>query len=256
MEVIVKEDYAAMSRLAAEMIAQLIRSKPRAVLGLATGSTPLGTYKELTRMHKEDGLDFGQVVTFNLDEYVGLPAAHAQSYRSFMNENLFKRINVRPENTNLPDGLASDITAGCIAYEARIREFGGIDLQLLGIGSNGHIAFNEPGSSLGSRTRVKTLTEKTRKDNSRFFASMDEVPKYAVTMGIGTIMEARRVVLLANKESKADAVATAVEGPVTAMCPASALQMHPQVTVIVDRAAAARLKGQYLSEPQRLIQPG
>lgn len=253
MELIVKDDYEQMSRLAAEMIADLVRRNPRCVLGLATGSTPVGTYKELIRMHKEDGLDFSQVVSFNLDEYVGLVPTHDQSYRYFMNDNLFDHINIRKENTNVPDGMADDIAGACAAYEAKIRAFGGVDLQLLGIGGNGHIAFNEPGSSLASRTRVKTLTEKTRKDNARFFDTMDDVPKYAVTMGNGTIMESRSIILLANKESKADAVLAAAEGPVTAMCPASILQMHPAVTFITDRAAASKLKGEYPADPQRLI---
>jgi len=252
MEVIVKEDYDQLSRLAAEEIADVIKRKPQAVIGLATGSTPLGTYKELIRLCREKRLDFGRVVTFNLDEYVGLPPTHDQSYRYFMNENLFNHINIRKENTHVPDGLADDLAAGCRDYEEQIRKSGGIDLQLLGIGGNGHIAFNEPGSSLGSRTRVKTLTEKTRKDNARFFKSMDEVPQYAVTMGIGTIMEARRIVLLASGASKADALAAAVEGPVTAMCPASILQMHPAAIVVADKAAAAKLKGAYPFEPQRV----
>jgi len=249
MEVIVKDDYPQLSRLAAQIIAGLVRRKPQAVLGLATGSTPLGTYKELVRLHKEEGLDFGRVVTFNLDEYVGLPPAHDQSYRHFMDENLFNHIDICRENTNLPDGMAADIPAACRAYEAKIRQSGGIDLQLLGIGANGHIAFNEPGSSLASRTRVETLTEKTRRDNSRFFARMEEVPNYAVTMGIGTIMEARQVMLLASGQAKAEAVAAAVEGPIAAMCPAAALQMHPAAAVIIDRAAAERLTGRYPSEP-------
>jgi len=253
MEVVVKETAEQMSRLAAEMIADVVRNKPRCVLGLATGSTPEGTYEELIRMHKEDGLDFSQVVTFNLDEYVGLPGNHDQSYRYFMNDRLFDHVNIRPENTHVPDGMADDIPAHCREYEEMIDQAGGIDLQLLGIGGNGHIAFNEPGSSLASRTRPKTLDEKTRQDNSRFFQSMDEVPKYAITMGIGTIIEAERIILLAYKESKARAVSCCVEGPVTAMCPSSALQLHPAVTVITDKAAAGKLKGDYPDEPRRLI---
>ncbi len=253
MEVIVKDDYEALSRLAAEMIAEVARAKPRCVLGLATGSTPVGAYREMARMNSEATVDFSQVVTFNLDEYVCLPPTHEQSYRHFMNANLFDRINIRKDNTHVPDGLADDVAAGCRRYEEMIRESGGIDLQLLGIGSNGHIAFNEPGSSLASRTRVKTLTDKTRQDNARFFESIDEVPRYAVTMGIGTIMDARRIVILATGAGKADAVAAAIEGPVTAMCPASVLQMHPAVTFICDEPAAARLEGKYPANPQRLI---
>lgn len=253
MEVVVKETYEEMSKLAAQIIADFVRKKPRCVLGLATGSTPVGTYKELIRMHKEEGLDFSQVVTFNLDEYVGLPPTHPESYRYFMDENLFNHINIRKENTFVPDGMAKDLPAFCKWYEEKIKEMGGIDIQLLGIGANGHIAFNEPGSSLGSRTRVKTLTEQTRKDNARFFDNnIDLVPKYAITMGIGTILEARKIILLANKENKADAVAKAVEGPITAQCPASALQLHPNVIIIVDKAAASKLKGNYPNTPAEL----
>ncbi len=248
MEVVMKPDEQSMSLMAAATIADVIRRKPRAVLGFATGSTPLGTYGELIRMHREEGLDFSQIVSFNLDEYVGLAPSHPQSYRRFMEDNFFNHINLRPENTNLPDGMADDIEAACRAYEAKIASFGGIDIQLLGIGANGHIAFNEPSSSLGSRTRVKTLSDKTRKDNSRFFANAAEVPRYAVTMGIGTIMEAREVVLIAGGASKADAVAAAVEGPITAMCPATALQLHPHALVIVDREAATGLRYSYPSE--------
>jgi glucosamine-6-phosphate deaminase len=253
MEVIVKTSEAEVAALAAEMIADVIRKKPRAVLGLATGSTPLGTYRELIRMHREEGLDFSQVVTFNLDEYVGLPATHPQSYRYFMNKNLFEHVNIKRESTHLPNGAARDVEAACIEYEREIKEVGGVDMQLLGIGTNGHIAFNEPVSSLGSRTRVKTLTDKTRRDNSRFFGSLAEVPKYAITVGIGTIMEARSAILIATGNSKADAILAAVEGPITAMCPASALQLHPHMTIIVDRQAAAKLTGEYPSEPQKLV---
>lgn len=253
MEVIIKADEAGVAMLAAEFIAETIRRRPRAVLGLATGATPLGTYTELIRMHRDQGLDFSQVVTFNLDEYVGLPENHPQSYRYFMNKNLFDHINIKKENTHLPKGTAQDVEASCLEYEREIDELGGVDLQLLGIGTNGHIAFNEPVSSLGSRTRVKTLTEKTRRDNSRFFASLAEVPRYAITVGIGTIMEARSAILIATGSSKADAIVAAVEGPVTAMCPASALQLHPHMTVVVDRQAGAKLVGEYPSEPQKLV---
>lgn len=252
MEVIVKNTYEQMSRLAAELIARVVRSKPNAVLGLATGSTPVGTYKELIRMHKEEGLDFSQVTTFNLDEYVGIPPTHNQSYRYFMNENLFNHINIDKKKTHVPDGMAKDIPAFCKWYEDQILKAGGIDVQFLGIGANGHIAFNEPGSSLGSRTRVKTLDEKTRKDNARFFKSMDEVPKYAITMGIGTIMDARTLILLANKENKADAIAKTVEGPITAMVPATVVQLHPKAIIIVDKPAASKLTREYADEPSVL----
>ena len=252
MEVIVKKTYDDVSKLAARMIADEVRQDPRCALGLATGSTPLGTYKELIRLHKREKLDFSQVVTFNLDEYVGLKPTHPQSYRCFMNQNLFKHINIRLENTFVPDGLARDIDAMCSWYEDMIELHGGIDIQLLGIGGNGHIAFNEPGSSIASRTRVKTLDAKTIKDNARFFKKLADVPKYAITMGIGTVLEARQLILLANSENKADAVAAAVEGPLSANCPASAIQLHPRATVIVDKPAAGKLTRKYASRPGTL----
>ncbi|NOZ56315.1 MAG: glucosamine-6-phosphate deaminase [Calditrichaeota bacterium] len=245
MLVLVKEDYDDMSKEAAKIVAALVRRKPDCVLGLATGSTPLGLYKELIRLHKEEGLDFSKVTTFNLDEYVGLPPEHDQSYHYFMWENLFKHINIDPSRVHIPHGMADDVEEHCRWYEERIKKAGGIDLQVLGIGANGHIAFNEPGSSLGSRTRIKTLTEKTRQDNARFFKSIDEVPKYAITMGIGTIMEARQLLLLASGKNKAHAIKITVEGPITAMVPATIVQMHPKATIIVDKEAAAELTGKY-----------
>jgi glucosamine-6-phosphate deaminase len=252
MEVIIKDNYDEMSKQAAAIIAELVKNKPDCVLGLATGSTPVGTYQELIRLHKEEGLDFSKVTTFNLDEYVGLTPDHDQSYHYFMWENLFKDINVRKESVHLPPGKAEDIVAACQRYEDTIKAAGGLDIQVLGIGGNGHIAFNEPGSSLASRTRVKTLDERTIEDNARFFDSIDDVPRFAVTMGIGTILDARRLILLANKANKAAAVSAAVEGPVTASVPASAIQLHPGVTVVVEREAAASLKGDYGSEPAQL----
>ncbi len=248
MRVIVKKDYDEMSKLAGEMICDVVRKNSRAVLGLATGSTPLGTYKEMIRQHKEEGLDFSQVVTFNLDEYVGLDHEHDQGYYYFMYHNLFKHINVRLENVHVPSGTAEDIDAMCAEYEDMIEEFGGIDIQLLGIGGNGHIAFNEPGTAVFSRTNWVALEEGTIQDNARFFKSANEVPRYAVSMGIGTILEAREVLLLANKESKANAVVKSVEGPITAMVPASALQLHAKCTFIVDAAAASKLTRKYGSE--------
>ncbi|MEO2020264.1 MAG: glucosamine-6-phosphate deaminase, partial [Pirellulaceae bacterium] len=227
MEIIIRDDYAAVSQQAAAAVADLLRAQPKAVLGLATGSTPLGLYQELIRLHREEGLDFSQVTTFNLDEYVGLAADHPQSYHYFMHDNLFRHINVPSQNVHIPDGTASDYRAFCESYEARIESCGGIDLQVLGIGSDGHIAFNEPGSSLASRTRIKTLARQTIDDNARFFESVDEVPVYAITMGVATIMDARKIILLANGANKSSAVAAAVEGPVTSMCTASVLQNHP-----------------------------
>jgi glucosamine-6-phosphate deaminase len=242
MEIIISPTYEEMSKAAAKAVAELLNSKPNAVLGLPTGSTPLGLYKELARMHKSEGLDFSQVTTFNLDEYVGLKKDHPQSYHYFMHENLFKHINILTQNVYIPSGTTDNYAAFCQWYERRIKECGGIDLQLLGIGSDGHIGFNEPSSSLGSRTRIKTLARSTIEDNARFFEKMEDVPIYAITMGVGTIFEARKIVFLANGANKADAVAKAIEGPVTSMITASALQLHPDVTAYLDRAAASKLE--------------
>lgn len=227
---------------AARLIADLIRRKPNCVLGLATGSTPIPMYKELIRAYKEDGLDFSQVRSFNLDEYYPIEPTHDQSYRFFMNKQLFNHLNIKKENTHVPDGQTKDIDRHCASYEAQIKESGGIDLLLLGIGTNGHIGFNEPGSAIHSRTRLVVLTERTIQDNSRFFNSPEVVPKFAITMGIGTILATRHSILLANGTNKADAVAALVEGPVTAMCPASALQLQEKSTIIVDQQAAAKLQ--------------
>ena len=193
-------------------------------------------------MHARGYLDFSQVTTFNLDEYAGLAPDHPRSYACFMQEHFFSRVNIAPGRIHIPDGLARDIPAHCEAYEAAIREAGGIDLQLLGIGSDGHIGFNEPSSSLGSRTRLKTLTERTIRDNARFFASAAEVPRHVITMGVRTILDARRCLVLAFGEAKAAAVAAMVEGPVTAEVPASALQLHASCALLVEEAAAAQLK--------------
>ncbi len=242
MEIIIQPTPEAGSIIAARIIAKLVRTKPDCVLGLATGSTPLATYRELARMHREDGLDFSKVTTFNLDEYVGLPPEHSQSYHAFMEEHFFRHVNVPRSNIHIPDGMARDIPAECARYEAAIVAAGGIDLQLLGIGTDGHIGFNEPSSSLASRTRIKTLTERTRADNARFFGGdLAQVPFHCITMGVGTIMASREVLMLAFGAKKADAVAAAVEGSVTAMNPASVLQMHPVAKCIVDDAAAAKL---------------
>ena len=238
MEIIIQPTPEAATAIAARLIARLLKEKPDAVLGLATGSTPLPLYRALVDMQ----LDWSRVRTFNLDEYLGLAPEHPQSYHHFMWENHFRHVNIRPENVHIPDGLAADVPAFCADYEARIRAVGGIDLQLLGIGSDGHIGFNEPSSSLASRTRIKTLTQRTRADNARFFASADEVPSHVITMGIGTIMEARTNLLLAFGAKKAQALAEAAEGPVTAMNPASALQLHPDTRVCLDEAAATQLK--------------
>lgn len=255
MRVIIEKSTDSVAQRAARLIAELVRRKPQCVLGLATGGTPLQTYAELIRLHREEQLDFSQVTTFNLDEYVGLGPSHPQSYRYFMQKNLFDHINVDPSRTYVPDGRALDFDAHCRQYEQRIRDLGGIDLQLLGIGSDGHIAFNEPGSSLGSRTRLKTLTSKTVEDNARYFGSIDQVPRLAVTMGVGTILESRRCLLLAIGPSKAAAIRSTVEGPVTAQVTASALQLHRDVVVIVDEEAAGWLaRRDYYEEVERAQQ--
>lgn len=242
MEVIIQETYEQVSRAAAGIVAQTLNAKPNAVLGLATGSTPLGLYKELVRMHQEEGLDFSQVTTFNLDEYVGLKKDNPQSYHHFMHENLFRHINMARQNIYIPSGTTDNYQAFCQWYERRIQECGGIDLQILGIGSDGHIAFNEPSSSLGSRTRIKTLAQQTIADNARFFDRPEDVPVYAITMGIGTILEAEQIILLASGKSKSAAIASAIEGPVTSMITASALQLHPDTTYLLDDQAASALK--------------
>ena len=242
MEVIIKPTAHEASLYAARMMASVVRRNCHATLGLATGSTPLGVYSELGRIHREEGLDFSGVTTFNLDEYVGIAPAHPASYHRYMEEHFLGQVNVPRSKMHLPDGMAVDFPACCAAYEAAIRATGGIDLQLLGLGQDGHIGFNEPGSSLASRTRLKTLTAKTLEANRPFFGPGENVPLHVITMGVGTIMEARTCLLLAFGEAKAEAVAGMVEGPITAMCPASILQMHPHVIVLVDESAARGLK--------------
>ena len=241
MEVIIHRDYLSMSRAAAQLVAEVLNTKPNAVLGMATGSTPLGLYQELVRLHKEEQLDFSRVTTFNLDEYVGLPANHPQSYHYFMHEHFFRHVNIQPQNINIPSGTTSNYPSFCQWYEKRIAECGGIDLQILGIGSDGHIAFNDPTSSLSSRTRLKTLSKQMIDDNARFFERREDVPVYAITMGVGTILDAHKLVLVATGKTKARAIAQTVEGPVTSMVTASALQLHRDATVITDDDAASGL---------------
>jgi len=243
MEIIIQQSKQAASIAAARVIARLVREKPNAVLGLATGSTPLPLYHELIRMHQEEALDFSNVTSFNLDEYVGLAAEHEQSYHSFMWQNFFRHINIDPDRVNIPDGMTTDVPASCRAYEQAIVDAGGIDLQILGIGSDGHIGFNEPTSSFASRTRIKTLTQETVADNARFFDDDEsKVPRHCITMGIGTIMDARSNIMLAFGDGKAEAITAMVEGPVAAMVPASILQHHPNAKVFIDDSAASRLK--------------
>jgi glucosamine-6-phosphate deaminase len=253
MDVLVRSSYEDMSMCVAGIIAALVREKPNAVLGLATGSTPIGTYGELVRMHRQEGLDFSGITTFNLDEYLGIgkdlsrPYAEDQSYARFMWEELFKGIEIPLEQTHVPDGLTEDPEASCAWYEGAIRQAGGIDLQLLGIGGDGHWGFNEPGTSLASRTQVVTLTQQTLDDNWALFYSKagcrrEDMPHFAITMGIGTILEARRVLMLASGGRKAAIVAQALEGPITSQVTASAIQLHPgTATVILDEEAAAKL---------------
>jgi len=241
MEVIITRDYEEMSDKAAEIVVSAVSSKPGLVLGLATGSTPEGLYARMAKANKEQGVDFSRVSSFNLDEYVGLAPDHEQGYRRFMDEHLFDHINIEKDNTHVPDGLAQDLGGFCRTYERMIEEAGGIDLQVLGIGRDGHLGFNEPGTSLASRTQVVALAPETIEDNARFFASEDEVPRFAITMGIHTILSARVCLMMAAGSGKADAVKRCVEGPITSMLTASALQMHPNTIVVIDEAAASGL---------------
>lgn len=243
MEVVVLQDAQEIGALAADAIGALLSRNPSAVLGLATGSSPLAIYDELVARYHAAELSFAQARAFTLDEYVGLPAHHPERYRTVIDTVFAGRVDFFPGAVQGPDGLAADIPTACADYEAAIREAGGVDLQILGIGTDGHIAFNEPGSSLASRTRIKTLTRQTRVDNARFFGDdVDAVPTHCLTQGLATIMEARHVILVATGRSKAEAVHQLVEGPVSAMWPASVLQFHPHVTVLLDDAAARRLQ--------------
>ncbi|GHJ35885.1 glucosamine-6-phosphate deaminase [Streptomyces sp. TS71-3] len=243
MEVVIVPDAEAGGELIAEAMAQLLRRKSDAVLGVATGSTPLPVYEALAAKAGSGAVDVSRARIAQLDEYVGLPADHPESYRSVLGRQVLEPLGLGPEAFMGPDGGAADIPAACLAYEEALEKAGGVDLQLLGIGTDGHIGFNEPCSSLASRTRIKTLTEQTRIDNARFFdGEIDQVPRHVITQGIGTILQARHVVLLATGAGKASAVAASVEGPVAAICPASALQLHPHATVVVDEAAAAKLR--------------
>lgn len=255
MEVIIQPTAEAASSLAAGIVADLVRRQPRAVLGLATGSSQLLLYRALIERYRAGSLDLSGVETFNLDEYVGLSADDPGSYHLYMHEHFFAHVNVPEGRIHIPDGVAADVPQACEAYEAAIEDAGGIDLQLLGLGGDGHIGFNEPSSSLASRTRIKTLTEETRRDNAAAFGDVDRVPRHVITMGIGTIMASRECLLLAFGETKASAVAAAVEGPITAMVPASILQTHRFARVVVDEAAASKLeraayyKGVYAGRP-------
>src|SRR5882724_8326777 len=242
MEVIIQPTEAAAASLVARVVAHDLRANPHLVLALATGATMERVYRHLVSLHKDEHLDFSLCSTFNLDEYVGLFPSDPNSYRHYMEHHLFRHVNVDPRNTHLPNGLAANLDEECRHDEALIQRFGEIDLQLLGLGKAGHIGFNEPLSALRSRTRVKALTPTTLKQNASFFGGEDKVPRRAITMGVGTIIEARRCLLLATGESKAQVISQAVEGPITSMVTASALQLHPRCTVVVDEAAASKLK--------------
>ena len=241
MKLIVVENYEELSKVAAQEYANVIKENPKAVLGLATGGSPIGMYKELIKMYENKELDFSNVTTVNLDEYVGLNPEHEQSYRHFMNENLFKHINVDITKTFVPNGLAEDLAAQCKEYDEKIIELGGIDVQLLGIGNNGHIAFNEPDTELSAGTHVISLTQNTIEANARFFDNIDDVPKTAITMGVGGIMKAKKIILIASGESKAEAIKGIFSGKITTENPASMLQMHRDAVVIVDKDAAKLL---------------
>ncbi|MCA4134923.1 glucosamine-6-phosphate deaminase [Arthrobacter sp. M4] len=241
MEIVIREDSDHVARTVADIIEGYVRRGP-AVLGLATGSTPLASYKELIRRHREEGLSYSEAQAFLLDEYVGLPVEHPESYHSVIRREFTDHVDLDPSSIHSPGGAAPDLAAEAIRYDRSIASAGGVDVQILGIGTDGHVGFNEPMSSLSSRTRVKTLTEQTRQDNARFFDSLDDVPHHVLTQGLGTITDARHLLLIGLGEAKADAIAAAVEGPLAAACPASVLQLHPHVTVVVDEAAASRLK--------------
>jgi glucosamine-6-phosphate deaminase len=242
MEVVIMPSGTEVGLLAARKIAQLVRRRPESVLGLATGSSPLAIYEALAADVRSGTLDASGVSAFALDEYVGIPADHPESYAAVIHREVTEPLHLDPSRVQVPDGRAEDLEAAGERYEEAIRAAGGVDLQILGIGANGHVGFNEPTSSFASRTRIKTLTERTRADNARFFDSADDVPTHCLTQGLGTIMDARELLLVAQGPQKAAAVAAAVEGPVTSLCPASILQHHQHATVMVDEEAAAGLQ--------------
>lgn len=243
MRIIVVENYEELSAKAAELFIDVLDEKKNAIVGLATGSTPIGLYDRLAKACEEGRIDFSDVTSVNLDEYYPIAPDNDQSYRYFMNKNLFDRINIKKENTFVPDGTAKDAEAACKEYEKKIDALGGTDIQILGIGRNGHIGFNEPDANgLFAETHLTSLTENTIEANSRFFASADEVPKHALTMGIGSVFKARKILIMANGADKADAIKKMVEGPISTMCPASLLCLHPDVTLICDKSAYSLVK--------------
>ena len=242
MKIIEAVDYKGMSRKAANIISAQVILNSKSVLGLATGSTPIGVYQQLIEWYRKGDIDFSSVRTFNLDEYCGLSPDHPQSYHFYMHENFFRHVNILEQNIFIPYGLASDITAGCAAYEKRIVGMGGIDLQLLGLGYTGHIGFNEPNESFDKMTHPVALKDETIQANSRFFGRAEDVPRYAITMGIKSIMQARKILLVVSGEGKAEILEKALFGPVLPLVPASIIQMHPDVTVVADRAALSRVR--------------
>ncbi len=241
MRIIITKDYDEMSKVAANIIAAQMTLKPNSVLGFATGSSPIGTYAELIKKNQAGDIDFSTITTVNLDEYKDLPITHDQSYYYFMNDYLFNHVNINKDNTNLPNGNAEDPEAECARYEALIKELGGIDMQLLGLGHNGHVGFNEPGDCFQKNTYCVTLTERTIDANKRFFESADAVPRQAITMGVGTIMAAKKLVLVVSGADKADALQKCLQGPITPSVPGSVLQLHPDVTVVCDEAAYSKM---------------
>lgn len=240
MKIVITKDYEELSRIGAQSILDVVRQTPQAVLGLATGTTPLGLYARLIADRKENGTDYSQIRTVNLDEYQGLPASHPQGYAYFMRKNLFDGLGIDPEHTNIENGMAEDEEAECARYDRLLEELPR-DIQLLGLGSNGHIAFNEPGTAFSSGTHVVTLAESTVRDNARLFSDISEVPRKAFTMGIKQIMQAKKILILASGAKKADAVYKMVKGAVTEQVPASVLQLHPDCTLIADREAAEKI---------------
>lgn len=242
MRLIITKNYEEMSKVAANEMAESIKANPEIVLGLATGGTPVEMYKNLIKMYNDGELDFSKVTSINLDEYVGLPGDHDQSYRYFMNTNLFNHINIDKSRTFVPNGLAADVAEECKSYDARIQDMGGIDVQLLGLGANGHIGFNEPGEELSVGTHLTDLKESTIEANARFFDSIEDVPREAITMGLGGIMKAKKIMVIASGEGKAEVVKAMMSGKITTEIPATMLQIHSNVVLIVDEAAASLLK--------------
>lgn len=255
MKVIIAKNYEELSQFAGYFVARQVQANPEIVLGLSTGKTMVGFYADLVKSYNAGKISFSSVVTFNVDEYIGVPADHQSSFRSFMNRHLFSHIDIRRENIHIPDGNAEDLLGEAQGYEDKIKIHNGIDLMILGLGKNGHIAYNEPGSSLGSRTRVKKLNKETIDIISQDFDNPNQVPKYVITIGIGTILEAREILVLVSGKGKEIAVKNMIEGPITSQCPASVLQLHPHVFVVVEQEVGILLKGEYETVSQVMSDP-